>query len=112
MVVLASKPRYCIHPEYRKNPELNVEEICGGDTEGDHDSFGRFRLLALHVACKYRANDRVRQVARSIRGIVDIEDLKTVCSKRSACPYFVAREMMNTSQIIFAPYNYVIDPGI
>lgn len=112
MVVLASKPRYCIHPEYRKNPELNVEEICGGDTEGDHDSFGRFRLLASHVACKYRASDRVRQVARSIRGIVDIEDLKTVCSKRSACPYFVAREMMNTSQIIFAPYNYVIDPGI
>ena len=112
MVVLASKPRYCIHPEYRKNPELNIEEICGGDTEGDHDSFGRFAALASHVACKYRSSDRIRLVARSVKGIVDIEDLKTVCSKRSACPYFVAREMMNTSQIIFAPYNYVIDPGI
>ena len=29
-----------------------------------------------------------------------------------ACPYFVAREMMRKSEIIFAPYNYVIDPSI
>ena len=42
MIVLASKTRYCIHPAYLKNPEINIEEICGGDAEGDHDSFGAF----------------------------------------------------------------------
>ena len=31
---------------------------------------------------------------------------------QGACPYFVAREMMRKSEIIFAPYNYIIDPSI
>ena len=31
---------------------------------------------------------------------------------KCACPYFVAREMMKKSEIIFAPYNYIIDPSI
>ena len=33
MVVLASKHRYCINSKFVKNPDMNLEELCGGDLE-------------------------------------------------------------------------------
>ena len=33
MVVLASKNRYCINSKFIKNPDFNVDELCGGGLE-------------------------------------------------------------------------------
>ena len=29
-----------------------------------------------------------------------------------ACPYFVSRSVAEEADIIFCPYNYIVDPGI
>ncbi|KAK3751816.1 hypothetical protein QZH41_013293, partial [Actinostola sp. cb2023] len=42
----------------------------------------------------------------------DIEDLVRVGKKSRACPYYSARELMREADIIFCPYNYLIDPKI
>lgn len=32
--------------------------------------------------------------------------------KLRACPYFAARELMVGADIVFCPYNYLLDPQI
>jgi DEAD_2 len=42
---------------------------------------------------------------------MDIEDLVRVGGARGGpCPYFLARNLASTSEIIFLPYNYLVDP--
>ena len=42
----------------------------------------------------------------------DLEDLVKVGKKVRACPYFATRELRGKSDIIFCPYNYLIEPLI
>lgn len=43
---------------------------------------------------------------------LDIEDLVSYGKERKLCPYFLAREASQFSEIILCPYNYLIDPMI
>lgn len=47
-----------------------------------------------------------------LRSIWDIEDLVNIGKDKESCPYFAARTLMDTADIIFCPYNYIIDPNI
>lgn len=42
--------------------------------------------------------------------IVDIEDLVTMGKSHKFCPYFMAKEFKSTSDIVFMPYNYLLEP--
>lgn len=42
---------------------------------------------------------------------MDIEDLITFGKQRRLCPYFLAREAVQYSEIIMCPYNYLIEPS-
>ncbi|KDR13998.1 Regulator of telomere elongation helicase 1-like protein [Zootermopsis nevadensis] len=42
-------------------------------------------------------------------GILDIEDLVKLGQKQRVCPYFLARELKKDADIIFMPYNYILD---
>ena len=64
------------------------------------------------LGCPFYKPNAAIGVARSLHGIIDIEDLKDICTKKKICPYIVAREMMQFSAIIFCPYNYIIYPSI
>lgn len=44
--------------------------------------------------------------------VYDIEDMISVGSRRKFCPYFTLRNLLYASQIVFCPYNYLIDPSI
>ncbi len=39
-----------------------------------------------------------------------MEDLVQQGKASSGCPYYAARDMAEDSDIIFCPYNYIIDP--
>lgn len=41
----------------------------------------------------------------------DIEDLVTSAKRRSGCPYFAAKLLAENADIVFCPYNYLIDPS-
>lgn len=42
--------------------------------------------------------------------VLDIEDLIKAGQKLRCCPYFVSRELIEDADIIFMPYNYLLDP--
>lgn len=41
---------------------------------------------------------------------MDIEDLVTIGKKLRVCPYYLAKELKQEADIIFMPYNYLLDP--
>lgn len=42
----------------------------------------------------------------------DIEELVRLGKKLRACAYFAARELMEEAEIVFCPYNYLLDSQI
>ncbi|GAA28295.2 regulator of telomere elongation helicase 1 [Clonorchis sinensis] len=45
-------------------------------------------------------------------GVVDIEDLVKLGKSTGCCPYYMSRESKTDAEIIFTPYNYLLDPKI
>ncbi|XP_053201698.1 regulator of telomere elongation helicase 1 homolog isoform X2 [Panonychus citri] len=43
--------------------------------------------------------------------ILDIEDLNTLGKKHKVCPYYALRILKQKSDVIFMPYNYLLDPS-
>lgn len=44
--------------------------------------------------------------------VVDIEDLVRLGTSHKFCPYFMAKEFKANADILFMPYNYLLDPSI
>jgi Fanconi anemia group J protein len=42
----------------------------------------------------------------------DIEDLVKQSKRKKICPYYAARDLAPIVDVIFCPYNYLIDPRI
>ncbi len=42
----------------------------------------------------------------------DIEELADAGRKHKACPYFLARQMAQTADLVFCPYSYLLDPMV
>ncbi len=46
------------------------------------------------------------------KAVWDIEDLLKLGKGVRGCPYFAARTLAEKSDIVFCPYNYIVDPVI
>lgn len=44
--------------------------------------------------------------------VQDIEDLVSLGRRIRVCPYYASRDMSEQAQIVFSPYNYLIDPRV
>ncbi|KAJ2745055.1 hypothetical protein GGI20_002464 [Coemansia sp. BCRC 34301] len=44
--------------------------------------------------------------------IWDLEDIENLGRTTFACPYFAARDLAGMVDLIFCPYNYILDPGV
>lgn len=42
----------------------------------------------------------------------DIEDLARIGTRHKACPYFAARHLADSGELVFCPYSYLLDPNI
>ncbi|KAG0459532.1 hypothetical protein HPP92_022660 [Vanilla planifolia] len=99
MGILGSREQMCIHDDVKK-------------------LHGRVQNIACHSLCKrrkcrYQLN--VSEFMKSNKAFgdepFDIEDLVKIGGARDTCPYYVSRELHKVVDILFAPYNYLIDPG-
>lgn len=57
-----------------------------------------------------RVEKMVNSPEMSQSSVIDIEDLVSAGKKNSFCPYFMSRELQKHADIIFLPYNYLLDP--
>ena len=43
---------------------------------------------------------------------MDVEDLVSLGRQVKGCPYFASRVMASTAELVFCPYNYILEPNI
>ncbi|CAI9115235.1 OLC1v1016082C1 [Oldenlandia corymbosa var. corymbosa] len=101
MAVLASRKHYCTNMYIRGT--ANVDEQC--------------KLLLKEGGCSERRNvHKVRGHHSLHKGgcheAHDIEDLVKVGEVVKGCSYFAARELAEDAELVFCPYNYIINPLI
>ncbi|XP_060086573.1 regulator of telomere elongation helicase 1 [Heteronotia binoei] len=96
--VLGSREQLCIHPEVKRQ-ESNYLQI---------------RLCRMKVtarSCYFYNNVEEKSTEKELlNSILDIEDLVRNGNKHRVCPYYLSRNLKQQADIIFMPYNYLLDP--
>lgn len=95
ITILGSKDQYCINSHLTNVDDKNT--ACAD--------------MIKKKACVF-FNGKDRLVKRIGDRIFDIEELKKEGKKCVGCPYFAARGLQEDADVIFAPYNYLIDKNI
>uniref|UniRef100_A0AAV1VND3 Helicase ATP-binding domain-containing protein n=1 Tax=Peronospora matthiolae TaxID=2874970 RepID=A0AAV1VND3_9STRA len=96
--VLGSKRQMCINCKVNQDP-AQVDEKC--------------RLALEGASCSYfKKRKKVNELRRRVSPVWDIEDLVKLAQKHRECAYFHSREALENANIVFAPYNYLLDPSI
>lgn len=113
-VVLGSRKHYCINQKVLaevKREKKDLNEAC--------KDLNRSKTSSLsgpegHLPCRY-----FRQIQEQTKGgrsypppNKDIEDFVEEGEDNAFCPYFGAMASIPECEVIFAPYNYIIDPSI
>ncbi|EFC43746.1 predicted protein, partial [Naegleria gruberi] len=102
IVVMGSREQSCINPD--------VISLKG------FQQISKCTSLVRSGGCKYYTNFTSLKKSGELfthekeDEIEDIEDLLEKGLKRCFCPFFYSREKQKVAEIIFMPYNYLIDP--
>ncbi|KAG8447235.1 hypothetical protein GDO86_014630 [Hymenochirus boettgeri] len=100
------RPRVCV---------LGSREQCD-TTEVKKQESTQIKVLMCRSkvstrSCHFYNNvDEKRTQMDLTHHILDIEDLVKSGTKHSTCPYYLSRNMKQHAEIIFMPYNYLLDP--
>ncbi|XP_059614079.1 regulator of telomere elongation helicase 1 homolog [Phlebotomus argentipes] len=97
-VVLGSRNQMCIHPEVSKETNSSVQiNLC--------------KHTVKKKECSFHSNVENMKCSEELSsGVVDIEDLVTKGRSSKFCPYYMSKELYKEANIIFMPYNYILDP--
>lgn len=93
--ILASRGQYCISPKLAEVADKNS---------------GCSELVKSGGCAYFTGKDRLAK--RVGDRVFDIEELKSEGRKCTGCPYYASRILNEDAEVIFAPYNYLIDPRI
>ncbi|CAL0324128.1 unnamed protein product [Lupinus luteus] len=102
MIVLGSREQLCIHDQ--------VKQL-----------HGKTQSNACRMLCRRRGKQQCKHFSE-VSGYlksnphlgeepVDIEDLVNIGTRFGPCPYYLSKELHKVVDIVFAPYNYLIDRG-
>ncbi len=96
MAILGSREQMCIHPTVMVSETKNEDcsKLIGGNDSSGCSFFQNSNILANHP---------------SMRVVWDIEDIVTKGRQFRACPYFTAKDIAERADVVFCPYNYLID---
>lgn len=57
----------------------------------------------------HRVETKKCQLAKTEPTVLDIEDLVKAGQKYGFCPYYMTKELKHQCDIVFMPYNYILD---
>ncbi|XP_028400578.1 Fanconi anemia group J protein homolog isoform X2 [Dendronephthya gigantea] len=104
MCILASRQHTCIHPYV--SAAQNKNEECRKSIENKEGKSCSFFARARYVKHQDDLEDYGFTEAWDLTELVELGE------KLEGCPYYMTRELKQSSDIIFCPYNYLIDPCI
>ncbi|XP_036388440.1 regulator of telomere elongation helicase 1 isoform X1 [Megalops cyprinoides] len=96
--VLGSREQLCINPEVMRQ-------------ESNHVKVHMCRAKISSRSCVYYNNVEEKSTDKELTNtILDVEDLVKAGNKQRVCPYYLSRSLKQQADIIFMPYNYLLDP--
>ncbi|KAF4083439.1 hypothetical protein AMELA_G00141320 [Ameiurus melas] len=96
--VLGSREQLCINQEVLKQ-------------ESNHVKVHMCRAKVSSRSCVFYNNVDEKGTDKDIvNSILDVEDLVKMGKKQRVCPYYLSRSLKQHADIIFMPYNYLLDP--
>ncbi|XP_068605781.1 regulator of telomere elongation helicase 1 [Brachionichthys hirsutus] len=96
--VLGSREQLCINPEVTRQ-------------ESNHVKVHMCRKKVSTRSCVFYNNTEEQSTDRElVTSILDVEDLVQYGNKHRVCPYYLSRSMKQQADVIFTPYNYLLDP--
>ncbi|XP_031640817.1 regulator of telomere elongation helicase 1 homolog [Contarinia nasturtii] len=97
--VIASRDYLCNNPSLKDKSNAEKTHKC--------------RSLKKHDQCEYYVNlKHCENEPEFEKPILDIEDLGRIGEKFNCCSYYASRKRIQTAEIVFMPYNYLLDPKI
>lgn len=98
MCILGSREQMCVHEELSNSLRgLALNQTCR--------SMVKARSCSHHT----RTGGYVREHPDLGSQPIDIEDLVKIGKADGPCPYYLSRELLEGAEIVFMPYNYLID---
>lgn len=97
--IIGSREQMCIHPQVsQEQNSTNKIHMC--------------RALVNSKSCYLQNRVEKMSLSQEIQSstVVDIEDLIQMGNKQKFCPYYMSRDLQKNADIIFLPYNYLLDP--
>ncbi|XP_063003371.1 regulator of telomere elongation helicase 1 [Elgaria multicarinata webbii] len=95
--VLGSREQLCINPEVKKQ-------------ESNYMQIHMCRMKVTTRTCHFYNNVEEKSTEKDlIDPILDIEELVKNGNKHRVCPYYLSRSLKQQADIIFMPYNYLLD---
>ncbi|XP_021939262.1 Fanconi anemia group J protein homolog isoform X2 [Zootermopsis nevadensis] len=104
MTILSSREHTCIQIPWSGHKFKNKTEMCHTLLD-PIEGYG----------CMYKNNHMSSHAALENCKMVspwDVEDLVQAGHRVKSCPYFASRDLVDTADIVFCPYVYLIDPKI
>ncbi|XP_028265635.1 regulator of telomere elongation helicase 1 isoform X2 [Parambassis ranga] len=96
--VLGSREQLCINQEVMRQESNHVKvHMCRGKVSTR--------------SCVYYNNVEEKSTDKDlVNSIIDVEDLVKFGNKQRVCPYYLSRSLKQQADVIFMPYNYLLDP--
>ena len=115
--VIRVRVRVRVNPN--PNPNPNQVKTLTGAAQG-----GACQALTAALGCGFHTKLQLlkrkqggqlehpeKQLHESERTLPDIEDFVSLSSQKELCPFYYARELQREAEMLFVPYNYLIDPS-
>ncbi|KAL5035639.1 hypothetical protein RTP6_003303 [Batrachochytrium dendrobatidis] len=94
--VVGSRDQMCINPAVAQVKNTLRASLC--------------KSMVQKQTCSYHAeSEGLHNHAAATALIMDIEDLVVFGRERKACPYYMSKAIQPRADIIFLPYNYLVD---
>nr|CAI5851122.1 unnamed protein product [Callosobruchus analis] len=98
--VMGSREFLCIHPDLANESNAFKTQMC--------------QVKVKSRACQFHSRvERMKTTPAIIeKNVMDIEDIVKLGNALKFCPYYMTHELDKVADIVFMPYNYLLDHNI
>lgn len=99
--ILGAREQFCINPEVLSQSPNNINVMCRSKVKRKDCSF--YKTFEENIADQGFMQNEI------LGKVLDIEELVMLGTKKGFCPYFMSQHMAEDAEIVFSPYNYVLE---